>query len=216
MLGFYEMWKLLEETAPLVEGEENINTIGYHVSSVVFNQFDDNRLGSNTFQNGLHKMYSVDSFFGHQFYEDPNALYNYSQRKFLGYYMYKVNLRIGKAAVINIRKLKQICPDPPAASALKQQLLQAGYNGMRLFGGGKGRLTDNTVVAFSANSIRIRSVKNLRTGTELKAKDGPFQQQIDRLRSNPKYTQQAKAVSVTPETQPPNLSQLAFSPPTLS
>jgi hypothetical protein len=182
----------------LIDGEENIDTIGYHVSNAVFDQFDDSRIGRQQSNVGSHGKYSVDSFLGHQFYPDANFLYQYQGRSdLLGNFMYKVNLRIGKAAVIDIYKLKNVATTPEIAAKIKNQLQSMGYNGIRLVGGGKGKLMGNTIVAFSSQPIRIRSLKNLKTGQELKAKDGPFAQQIQQLKANPQHMQLARQQATT-------------------
>jgi hypothetical protein len=207
----FKDWIIKENAINLIEGEEMVDTIGYHVSNKVFDQFDDKRLGSNTFQSqqsGKHKIYSIDSFFGHQFVEDPNFLYQYKKRDLLGNLMYKVNLRIGKTAIINIKKLIAECPDYQTALQCKQQLQQAGHNGMRLIGGESNRLTNNTLVAFSSNSIRIRSLKNLKTGMEIQAKNGSFQDQINALKNDQQHMKKVNSIAVDPKNQPENINQL--------
>jgi hypothetical protein len=172
----------------LIVGEENVDTIGYHVSKFVFDQFDDNRLGGNT-QGGYgqkHTLYSVDSLLGHQFTEDPTQLTNYKNIGLLGGFMYKVNLRLGKTAIININQLRKTFPetDPNSISAAKEfrkWLLAKGFGGVRITGGVAGKLMSNTLVALSAQSIHIRSIKNLKTGTEIKAKDGSLKLQVNQM-----------------------------------
>ena len=97
--------------------------------------------------------------------------------------MYKANLRLGKTAQINFFRLRNTFPstDPQSITNLKQFkqfLLQQGFGGVRFVGGASGKLMNNTLCALNSGLIRIRSVKNLNTGTELKAKDGPFKDQI--------------------------------------
>ena len=182
----FSEWLQTEESTDdiesLIEATENVDTIGYHVSKNIFDKFDDNHLGNNTLKTASN-IYSIDSLFGHQFVEDPNVLYNYSNLSLLGSYMYKANLRLGKTATINIFKLKNANPatDPQSITRIKQfkqLLLQQGFGGVRFVGGASGKLMNNTLCALNSNVIRIRSVKNLNTGTELKAKDGPFKDQI--------------------------------------
>jgi hypothetical protein len=175
----------MEDFSSLIDGTENVDTIGYHVSKAVFDQFDDNRLGGNT-QGGYgtdHTLYSVDSLLGHQFVDNPQRLLTYPKIGMLGGYMYKVNLRLGRTADINLQKLMAFFPktDPRSVERVKQfraWLLQQGFGGVRITGGKEGKLMNNTVVALSAKFVRIRSVKNMKTGTELQAKNGPFQTQI--------------------------------------
>ena len=66
-----------------------------------------------------------------------------------------------------------------------------------MVGGGEGKLMNNTLIALSSRSVRIRSVKNLKTGTELQAKNGSFQQQVDRLKSDPAHMNYLNKDSLT-------------------
>ena len=191
-LNFYKMSLLLEQESQqdfssLISSVENIpDTIGYHVSKAVFsgNAFDDSRLGSNTQASPIGaKIYSVDSLLGHMFVEDPNLLTGYKNLNLLGDKMYKANLRPGKVAVIQFESLRQAFPksDPGSPERVKQfrsWLLTQGYGGVRIVGSGAGNLTNNAISILSSAFIKIRSIKNLKTGTELKSKDGDFDQQI--------------------------------------
>jgi hypothetical protein len=194
-LNFYKMTLLLEEQveqdySALISNVENIPlTIGYHVSKAVFsgNAFDDSRLGSNTQESAIGtKIYSIDSVLGHQFVEDPNILTDYDRLNLLGDKMYKANLRPGKVAVIEFKKLENFFPriDPTSVKRAKQfrtWLLNQGYGGVRIIGSGVGNLTNNALCILSSSFIKIRSIKNLKSGTELKSKDGDFDQQIQQI-----------------------------------
>lgn len=74
-MNFYEFHTLIENQLYL--GNENIETIGYHVSKSIFDFFDDSKLGSNTYQSQANKIFSIDSFLGHQFFPDPETLYQH-------------------------------------------------------------------------------------------------------------------------------------------
>lgn len=187
----------------LIKGTEDVNTIGYHVSKAIFDNFDDNRLGGNTqgSYGSKHNIYSIDSLLGHQFIDNPQALLNYGNLSMLGGYMYKVNLRLGKTADLNINDLKQFFSknDPSSVQKVqqfRQWLLQQGYGGVRITGAAVGKLMNNTLVALSSKFIQIRSVKNLKTGTELQAKNGSFAQQIQQIN-------QQKQNAAQPQNQNP-------------
>jgi hypothetical protein len=183
MLNFKSYYESsIQDIYSLIESVENVDTIGYHVSKHIFDAFDDAYLGNNTLKTSSN-LYSIDSLFGYQFVESPDILYHYSNLNLLGSYMYKVNLRLGKTARINFFNLRNTLPksDPQSlmkAKELKQLLLQEGFGGIRFVGGAAGKLMNNALCALNSNLIRIRSVKNLKTGTELKAKDGSFKDQI--------------------------------------
>jgi hypothetical protein len=82
--------------------------VGYHLSSVPFDNFDNSRLGSNTAMGAAGEgMYNLDSYLGHMFVPDPNLLLPHKD-KLNGRYMFAVTLRPGKVAVVDVRDLEKM------------------------------------------------------------------------------------------------------------
>ena len=81
--------------------------VGYHLSSVPFDNFDNSRLGSNTAMGAAGEgMYNLDSYLGHMFVPDAKLLLPHKD-KLGGRYMFAVTLRPGKIAVVNIMDFKK-------------------------------------------------------------------------------------------------------------
>lgn len=126
----------------------------YHASSTKVPKFDDSKLGSNSAK--AQGIYSADSRLGHQFVEDSSALLNYPNRSsLLGDVIHAVKVKAGKTAVVDIHALRSKLPNPADVDGFKKYLSDNGFSSVRLVGGGKGKLTDNTIVALSGDAVTI-------------------------------------------------------------
>lgn len=190
----------------LVRGSESVpNLIAYHVSKSgnLFDAFSDKFLGSSSL--GGTNVWSLDSLLGHCFHPGRNTLYGYQDRaELLGGFMYKANLRLGKTATIDIYEFRKAFKNATAADvvAFRNALRLQGYGGVHMVGGKAGKLSSDMYIALTSQHVKIRSVKNLKTGTELQAKSGPFSKQVAALRANPEHKLKAKELVAKYETTP--------------
>ena len=106
----------------LAASQYSINgQVGYHLSSVPFEQFDDSRLGSNTAMGAAGEgMYNLDSYLGHMFVPDAEMLLPHKE-KLGGRYMLAVTLRPGKVAVVDINDFKKLCGNETWSSRQETQ-----------------------------------------------------------------------------------------------
>jgi hypothetical protein len=151
--------------------------VGYHLSSVPFDNFDNSRLGSNTAMGAAGKgMYNLDSYLGHMFVPDPNLLLPHKD-KLNGRYMFAVTLRPGKVAVVDVRDFKKWFGknDPNAEARVRefgQWLKKNGFGGVHYINPElKGKLMADTIQVFDAANTNIRSIMDLETNKRIQTKD---------------------------------------------
>jgi len=151
--------------------------VGYHLSSVPFDNFDNSRLGSNTAMGAAGEgMYNLDSYLGHMFVPDPNLLLPHKD-KLNGRYMFAVTLRPGKVAVVDVRDFKKWFGknDPNAEARVRefgQWLKKNGFGGVHYINPElKGKLMADTIQVFDAANTNIRSIVDLETNKRIQTKD---------------------------------------------
>jgi len=171
--GGYRRW--LEKIGASQKGIDGM--VGYHLSTVPFDSFDNSRLGSNTAMGKAGEgMYNLDSYLGHMFVPESNLLMPHKD-KLGGRYMFAVTLRPGKVAVVDIKDFKKWFGknDPDAEVRLKQYgewLKQKDFGGVHYVNPTlKGKLMANTIQVFDAADTKIRSIIDLDTNKRIAAKD---------------------------------------------
>jgi len=164
--------------------------VGYHLSAVPFDAFDNSRLGSNTAMGAAGEgMYNLDSYLGHMFVPDPQLLMPHKD-KLGGRYMFAVTLRPGKVAVVDIKDFKKWFGknDPNAEARLREfgdWLKQKGFGGVHYINTSlQGKLMADTIQVFDAGSTKIRSIIDLDTNKRIQTKDLQGQSFADAFETN--------------------------------
>ncbi len=170
--GFTRWLEKIKASQKAINGD-----VGYHLSSVPFDNFDNSRLGSNTAMGAAGKgMYNLDSYLGHMFVPDPNLLLPHKD-KLNGRYMFAVTLRPGKVAVVDVRDFKKWFGknDPNAEARVRefgQWLKKNGFGGVHYINPElKGKLMADTIQVFDAANTNIRSIMDLETNKRIQTKD---------------------------------------------
>ena len=170
--GFRRWLEKIAASQKSIDGQ-----VGYHLSSVPFDEFEDSRLGSNTAMGKAGEgKYNLDSYLGHMFVPDAKMLLPHKE-KLGGRYMFAVTLRPGKVAVVDINDFKKWFgkKDPNSEQRVKEYgewLKRNGFGGVHYINPSlKGKLMSDTIQVFDSANTKIRSIIDLETNKRVVAKD---------------------------------------------